>query len=130
MRTKYILGIPKFNIDPAPSTTRVTRQFLSTTYGGHAQQLIQHMNFSRSKENPTLYPDRDYNSYLPSSPGLPGLMFTARRDILEHPSWRLFIRSTQRLDGRIVYDYYGLYTTSLVGYLTRLQFRNLSQKVW
>jgi len=87
------------------------------------------MNHSRSKENPTLWPDKDYNPYLPSSPGAPGLMFTARRDVLEHPSWRLFIRSAKLLDNRRVYDYFGKYTTSLVGYLTRHEFGNLSQKV-
>jgi hypothetical protein len=56
-------------------------------------------------------------------------MFTARRDVLEHPSWRLFIRSAKLLDNRRVYDYFGKYTTSLVGYLTRHEFGNLSQKV-
>jgi hypothetical protein len=129
IRTKYLQSVPAFNIVPAPLTTSVTRKFLSTVYGGHSQQLIQYMNKVRSKENPTIWPDKDYNPYLPSSPGVPGLIFSARHDILEHDNWRLFVRSAKRANNLTVHDYYGTYTTSLVGYLTRIEFGNLTHKV-
>lgn len=101
---------------------RVTRKFLSTEYGGQNAQLIQHMNKSRSKDNPAMFPQRDYNPYLPLSTGTPGLMFSPRRDVLG-PSWRLFIKNAGK--GPANYDYYGDYSTTCVGYLTKEEFAHL-----
>jgi len=129
IRSKYLEGIPTFNINTGSTIACATRDFLSQTYGGHTQQLIAHMNRSRTKEHPAIFPDPDYNSYLPTRRGVPGLVFTGRRDVLQYNNWRLFVKSSKRLDGHIVQEYLGQYDTSELGDLTPAEFRNQSQKV-
>lgn len=123
IRSKYLQNIPTFAVDPTPPT--ITRQFLSKEYGGHSQQLIQHMNHSRSKENPAIFPAQTYNPYLPTSIGAPGLMFTPRRRIIS-TGLRVFVKKG---NAPVRHLFLGNYTTTCVGYLTKEEYAHHNPKV-
>ncbi|KZP18204.1 hypothetical protein FIBSPDRAFT_933649 [Athelia psychrophila] len=125
IQVKYLRDIPEFPITPAPPRISVSRAFLSKEYGGHNAQLISHMNKSRSKENPAMFPSWDYNQYLPPFKGAPGLMFSPRRDVLG-PCWRLFVANRGK---PVTHNYMGDYKTTCVGHLTVKEFTNLKDKV-
>ena len=73
-----------------------------------------------------MFPKRMYNPHLPLSAGAPGLMFSPRRDVLG-PSWRLFIQNGNK--SPITYNFYGDYSATCVGYLTKEEFASLQPAV-
>lgn len=76
------------------------------------------MNYSRTKEHLAKYADQDYNPYLPTHPGVPGVLFKGLHDVLEYRNWRLFRKSDIWPENRTVYNYIDQYNPFYLGDLT------------
>jgi hypothetical protein len=81
-----------------------------------------------SKKHQAMFPKKQYNPLMASTPGAPGLIYTGRNDLTNDPMWRLF-SFIQGSSKPAVWRYLGTYALSRVGNLTAAEFRSQPQRV-
>jgi hypothetical protein len=123
VHSKYLQGIPTFAIDPLPSNTSVSRAFLNHKFGGGEMQFTAVMDKIGSKKHQAMFPKKQYNPLMASTPGAPGLIYTGRNDLTNDPVWRVF-SFIQGSSKPAVWRYVGTYALSHVGNLTAAEFRS------
>lgn len=128
IKSKYLQGVPTFNIELDPSTSKVSRKFLSSKYGGGDRGFAVYMTKVGSKAYSAIFPMDDYNPLMPSKPGVPGLLYTGRTDLAERTHSRVF-RPVRGSSNPALWEYLGDYKISNVGNLTSAEFQKQAMKV-
>jgi hypothetical protein len=118
---KYLQNIPDFAIDPAPPSTKVSREMLNLHYGTHKWNFLTKITNTSSS-----LPQNDYRvicataestPYIPQGSGCSGLLFSCRQEITEVSPWDLFSRIRVG-----EWEYTGKYECFPVGFLTPEEF--------
>lgn len=146
--SKYLHGVAALAVNKDPSTTHASRKFLSKTYGGGGEEFKvdfsrAHLKDPQDPQNPqvpspvvnqtAMYPQLKHNPLLPVEPGAPGLMYTGRTDLTGF-TFCLFVplrpdSQAKPKKPKAMWDYFGNYRGSMVGWLTPAEFQELHPKV-
>lgn len=93
----YLQSLSPLAIFPPPLDIEVSRAFLHAAYGGSDRTWLQHIPAQRnpsdrSRGRQIVFPMLSLNPAMPSRPGMPGLIFASRHEILEDPPWTVFCK--------------------------------------
>ncbi|KIY53851.1 hypothetical protein FISHEDRAFT_68421 [Fistulina hepatica ATCC 64428] len=126
-----ISNAPVYSVQ-APAVVPVSRDALSSRYGGSQATLLatMHSNVGNTVRT-AIFPRPDMNPDAPTVPGEPGLLFTARTDIVEQGRLSVFRRVDIKVEGkkRTRWVYLGEYTSSTLRRLTCREFMEQSHVV-
>ncbi|KAF5381138.1 hypothetical protein D9757_009411 [Collybiopsis confluens] len=126
-------SIPFFDISPVPDANfRVSRKFLNHRYDINTGSFLAIMKAEcnpsdRARRRSMLFPLIGANPDLPIEPGSPGLILTAREDILQIQPVSIFIKPSEKITPSL-WLYAGGYKLKKAGQLTGEQFAQLPQK--
>ncbi|KAH7905456.1 hypothetical protein BJ138DRAFT_1164744 [Hygrophoropsis aurantiaca] len=117
-----------FQVQPTSQRPRVSRDFLAQIYGCSSKLLFAPITKGRFKDRPVVIqnPNWDLNPLVPAAPGLPGALFTLRKEYFDHPVWSLFVCATPKPSG---WGYYGEYQFTVSGVLSKTEFMNQESTV-
>ena len=116
-------------LDKASQDFPVTRQFLSSEYGGNTQQTIPNIAADKIAVhglNDFMYPNLILNPYAPETPGASGLFFAPSDGPAEE--WPQVQRVISRLD-QGQWQYVGQYRLAPVASLTKDEWAMQTPKV-
>ncbi|KAJ3510254.1 hypothetical protein NLJ89_g4786 [Agrocybe chaxingu] len=113
-----------FAISPPPSIFEVPRAFLRVQYGGSDQQFLQYFraekgNLSSPIIRRLVFAQPNMNPDMPSSPGVPGMIYASRHEIVQNPPWTVFYKSTLK---PALWTYVGEYESVVSGQLSAARF--------
>jgi hypothetical protein len=94
------------NCSPEILNTRVSRRFMSTTYGGSSQATFPPISDKKSKHNMRdfMYPSGDSQPEVPKLPGAPGLWFNIEYGDHDGCVYRLFTRVQKKTPAEWLYQ--------------------------
>ncbi|KAG6819282.1 hypothetical protein H0H93_013435 [Arthromyces matolae] len=118
----YLQDASTLSINPPPSSTTFTRQFLSEIHGGSVQEFLA---YSTNKSRLFIFPTADVNPWMPTSPGSPGLLLSSRKGMLGQQV--TLLSRVQKAPAK--WMYFGEYQCTVVGKLTPQEFSQQRQKV-
>ena len=124
MAETYLVSSTPLAIDPPPLTLEIPRKFLRLTYGGSDQHFLQYISAETNPSGPErrrlMFPTLALNPLMPSAPGMHGLVFASRREILNNGIWTVFCKRSTATPA--VWLYVGEYENTLAGKMKAEEF--------
>jgi hypothetical protein len=96
-------------------------------YGGQSQRFLTYKKAEdNSIERRLMFPQLEYNPYLPRSPGDPGLLFCSIPAAYEEGPWSVFVK---QIESPALWSYLGDYNCRLHRKMTQAEFQEQEEKV-
>ncbi|KJA24212.1 hypothetical protein HYPSUDRAFT_537479 [Hypholoma sublateritium FD-334 SS-4] len=131
----YLVSSTPLTINPPPLKLEVPRKFLRVAYGGSDQHFLQYIPAETNPSGPgrrcIMFPTLALNPLMPSTPGMHGLVFASRREILNSGTWTVFCKRSNAKPA--VWLYVGEYENTLAGTMKAEEFNQqtlLVQREW
>jgi hypothetical protein len=126
----YLQSAQSYQILPPPLTTEIKRVPFAAHYGGSSYHFLQYVppmkNPSGHVKRRLVFPLPEMNPAVPSAPGLPGLIYASRHEILCNPPWSLFVKRNPAI---AIWMYVGEYEGVLCGVMNAKMFTAQSEMV-
>ncbi len=126
----YLQSAQSLQILPPPLMAEIKRVLFAAHYGGSSYHFLQYVppmkNPSGRVRRRLVFPLPEMNPAVPSAPGLPGLIYASRHEILHNPPWSLFIKRNPVI---AIWTYVGEYEGALCGVMSAKMFTAQSEMV-